>query len=321
MKGTTHVAAIALLILSAGTVAGQELDLHVSADSVTVGERFFVALTAHHEFATGPEFPSVDTIGALSFGDLEVLSLHTRQSSERAGVRIDSVVYEVTTFALDTARVAAIPVRFTAGEDTFTVLTDSAWLPVISTVPDDAEDVRDLAPLVEFPASRWPYVAAAAALLLLALLIALYLHRRRRAGEADTPPPPALPPEQEAMDRLTALERVDLSVAENVQPFYDELSGLLRTYVGRRLHVRAMESTTGELVRELQHRRTPPEAIIERLREVLTASDYVKFADATPPPSQGRELIITSRSIVHEVEHALTPPQQPSSADEAPSIQ
>lgn len=320
MKGTMHLAAIVLLILSARPVSGQELDLHLSADSVTVGERFFVTLTAHHEFATGPQFPSVDTIGTLSFGDLEVLSLQMHRSGERAGIRIDSVVYEVTTFALDTARVAAIPVRFTAGEDTFTVSTDSAWLPVISTVPEDAEDVRDLAPLVEFPSSRWPWVAAAAALLLLALLIALYVRRRRRAGEPDAPPPP-LPPEQEAMDRLTALEHVDLSVAENVQPFYDELSGLLRTYVGRRLHVRAMESTTGELVRELQRRHALPERILERLREVLTASDYVKFADATPPPWQGRDLIATSRSFVHDVEDALTPTEQPSVTDEAPSVQ
>lgn len=321
MKGLLSIVAGVLLLLPAISAAGQELDLHVSADSVTVGERFFVSVTVRHDFTADPQFPALDASDSLTFGDLEVRSLQALETFARDGGRIDSAVYEVTTFALDTAQIGPIPVLFTAGEDTFTVQTETEWLTVISLVPEDAEGVKDLAPLVDFPASRWPYVAAAAALLLLALLIALYLRRRRQlAALISAPPQPPVPPEREALDRLDALEHVDLSIPENIQPFYDELSGLLRTYVARRLHVPALESTTGELIRELRRRRLPAEETTNRLRGVLGTSDYVKFADASPPPSQGRELLGTSRSIVHDVEHELHPPEESESTD-APIVQ
>lgn len=307
-------AAVVVALLAVLPATGQDLDLHVDADSVTVGERFLLSITARHEFAASPQFPELDTSSSLAFGDIEVLAVRGRESFQRSGERVDSVVYEVTTFALDTARVDPIPVLFTAGEDTFSVSTEPTWLPVISLVPEDAEDIRDLAPLVEFPSPRWPYILAAAALLILAVLTALYLRRRRRNGASAAAPPP-VPPEREALERLDALESVDLTVRENIQPFYDELSGLLRTYVARRLHVRAMESTTGELVRELRHRGVPDEETTARLRNVLVASDYVKFADASPSASEGRRLVGTSRSIVHDVERRLRPPEEPDPTD------
>lgn len=309
-----------LLFLVPVPAAGQELDVDVSADSVTVGERFLVSVTALHEFTTDPQFPDVAASDSLTFGDLEVLSIRARDTFERDGGRLDSVVFEVTTFALDSARVGPIPVLFSAGEDTFSVQTEPEWLIVRSLVPDDAEDVKDLAPLVEFPAPSWPYIAGALLLLLL-LVLALYWHRRRRGARSGAEPAaPRIPPEREALERLDALERVDLARPANIQPFYDELSALLRTYVARRLRVPALESTTAELALELRRRKLPAEEVRGRLHGVLAASDYVKFAHATPPSSQGKELLAVSRSIVNDVENELRPPEVTEPAD-APSIQ
>lgn len=308
---------VGLLMLAASSASGQELDVHLSTDSVTVGERFFVSITARHDFAAGAGFPEVEASDSLTFGDVEVLAVRARDSFARPGERVDSVVYEVTTFALDTARVGPIPVQFTAGEDTFTVETEPQWLPVVSLVPEDADEIKDIAPLVEFPAPRWPYAVAALALLLAALLVALYLRRRRRGvAPAAAPSPPPVPPDREALERLDALEQANLTLPENVQPFYDELSGLLRTYVSRRLHVRALESTTGELVRELERRHLPAAETISRLSNVLTASDLVKFADASPPASQGKEMLAAARKIVRDVENELHPPQERETTDD-----
>ncbi|MEX1055877.1 MAG: hypothetical protein WED81_07590, partial [Rhodothermales bacterium] len=124
--------------------AAQDLAVRVSADSVTVGQRFYLSVVARHEFTADPVFPTF--VDSLSFGDLEVLRLHVRDSYREGTERVDSVVYEVTTFALDTARIAPIPVLFTAGEDTFSVLTPEAMIPVASIVPADTQDIRDVAP-------------------------------------------------------------------------------------------------------------------------------------------------------------------------------
>lgn len=301
------VASASWLILLTLPLQAQDLRVHVSEDSVTVGQRFYVSIAAEHDFTADPAFPPPSD--SLMFGDLEVLRLHDRSSSTQENVRIDSAVYEVTTFALDTATVSPIPVRFTAGEDTFSVRTPEVQIAVLSLVPPDAQDVRDLAPLVEFPRSIWPYIVGGALLLLLAALLALYLWRRRqREGEdVATPQAPAEPPYVEAMKRLKAIEHVDLRRREAIQPFYTELSDIFRHYLVRRLHVNAKEMTTGELTRHLAVHDVLQEDTRRELQIVLSLADYVKFADAEPPPEEGRGALSSVRGLVTTIEDELRP--------------
>jgi hypothetical protein len=286
----------------------QDLAVHVSADSVTVGQRFHLSVVAKHEFAADPVFPELTD--SLSFGDLEVLGIPTRESYRERELRVDSIVYEVATFALDTARIAPIPILFTAGEDTFSVLTTESMIPVASLVPGDAEDIRDVAPIVEIPAPIWPYVAGTAVLLMIAAALAFYIYRRRKRAAVEPPAaaaPPA-PPHVEALRRLRALEQVDLADRAVLKPFYVELADTLRHYLARRIHVAAMEATTGELVGDLIRKGAIPASLVDRLQSILTLSDFVKFADAEPPPEQGREALKSSRGFVQEVEQVLQEP-------------
>lgn len=309
-----RIAAAALstcLVFAAVSVQAQELRVQLSEDSVTVGQRFHLSITAEHDFTADPAFPQpTDT---LNFGDLEVLKQLARGSSTRGGTRIDSVVYEVTTFALDTALVPPIPVLFTAGEDTFSVRTPQTLVPVISLVPPDAQDVRDLAPLVEFPRPIWPYLAGGAILLLLAALLAFYLWKRR-GREEPVPTEPHAPPELphvEALKRLQALEHTDLADRDSIQPFYTELSDVLRHYLARRLHVNAKEMTTRELIRKFAHQDLPSADTRRELQIVLSLADYVKFADAEPAPDEGRNALSKACGIVQAVEDALRPAEPP----------
>ena len=296
----------------------REVQLHVLTDSVAIGERFFLAVTARHDTSETASFPLPDNGEALAFGDVEALDAAMHERLLPDGMRVDSSVYLVTTFALDTARVAPIPVAFTAGGDVLVLRTDSTWIPVRSLVPEDAEDIRDLAPLVAFPRSVWWIVAGIALLLLLAAGIAWWIRwRRNRDDENETEIIPPIPPDQEAYDRLDALEKTDLSDRRNVPIFYDELSGLLRTYVARRLHVQALEMTTGETVAQLREQDMPDNQTISRFRNVLVACDYVKFADARPPARQGADLIGTSRSIIETMEMQACTVEEAAAAETA----
>lgn len=281
----------------------REVQLHVLADSVAIGERFFLAVTARHDTTGTTSFPLPGNGEVLAFGDVEALEVAMYERLLPDGIQVDSSVYLVTSFALDTARVAPIPVTFTAGDDVLIVRTDSTWIPVRSFVPEDAEDIRDLAPLVAFPRSAWWIVAGITLLLLLAAGIVWWIRwRRNRDDENETEIIPPIPPDREAYERLDALEKTDLSDQRNMPFFYDELSGLLRTYIARRLDVQALEMTTGETVAQLGEHDIPDSQTVSRFRNVLVACDYVKFADARPPAKQGKDLIVTSRSIIETME-------------------
>ncbi len=294
-----------LAALPATPALAQRVQAYVSADSVRVGDRFFLSLVAEHDPLAAAAFP--EPTDSLRFGDLEVLTQSTRAAYDRGPLRVDSVVYEVTTFALDTAFVPPIAVRFTADADTFRAAAEAFTVPVVSLVPPDAQDVRDLAPIVDFPRSVWPWVLLGAVVLAVtALLGYLYWKRRKSRPAAAEPAAPArvLSPYEEAAERLNTLETYDLDDPAAIKPYYVELSDLLRLYLARRTGINAMECTSRELIRAMVYRGTIPAEATERARVVLDLSDLVKFADARPPTERSRAALADTRETIERIEQA-----------------
>jgi hypothetical protein len=265
----------------------------------------------------------------LRFGDLEVLGRETFDGryggTAQPGIRIDSVVYDVTTFALDSAVVAPIPVEFTAGEDTFAVPTRRAVLPVLSLVPPDAQALKPLAPLAEFPRPLWPWLLLALAVIVLVITLLYYLRERREQQEtpAAPPPPPPVPPYDEAVRRLQHLETsLDPHEVEEVKPFFVELADVLRTYLEARVHVRALESTTREVTERLEARSARdgvPDEVPSRIYSVLALADLVKFADLKPPPAQSDEALSETRAVLDLIEQRLVQRERVAADVPAPS--
>lgn len=305
---------LALMLGLTLDASAQQFETHLSADSVTVGDRFEMTVVIGHDGTREPIFPhlllpdSLRGIAVFSLGDFEILGVRSAGGRDwPGGGRIDSVIYEATTFALDTARVAGIPVGLATGGDTLSAMTPPAFLRIGSLVPDDATELQDLAELATFERSWWPWIVG-----LLALMGVLYGLWRWRNQEEDEPeaveaPEPAIPPYQEAIDRLAQLQQGDLTDPEQVKPFYVELTDILRTYVGRRTHVPALESTTRELLTRLRTSSSGdvlPDDILKEIDHVLTYSDLVKFADLRPILEQTREMVDETRHVIEGAESA-----------------
>ncbi len=304
----------------------QSVEVRLSVDSVRVGDRFYLTLRATHELTTEPVFPSLDA-GAEVFGDLEAIAIEgsgfTQVEGRSPAVRLDSVVYEVTTFALDTAYVPSIPVDFVVDGDTAFYASPPIELPIISLVPEDAEDIRDLAPIVEFPRNVWPWIIG---LLLIAALVAgliYYLSRRGPLIEQVIlrAPEPVVPPYQEAIKRLRTLEKnSDLKEAAQVKPYYVELTETLRVYLDRRLHIHAMESTSDELLMEIEaltRSEILPAQAAYLTKRILQVADLVKFADMRPRPEVGHQALVETRKVLEIIEASF----KLAESQEAPSEQ
>lgn len=304
------------------------MQAYVLQDSVLVGERFLLAVTARHPAGTLPVFPdegvpdSVRLAGGLTAGEVEILLRKAHTTRAIPGGQVDSVVYEAATFALDSAAVGPIPVRFGPTE----VRTASFWVPVTATLPPDAQGIRDLAPLADFPLPLWLWLlllfTLAGIVGALAYLLVRYRFRRHQDIPASVRPP--LSPFEAALQRLALLERTDLHQAESIKPFYVEVSDVLRHYLTERIGVQAMEETTRELVRELQlivQRQPLPEALPQAVQHLLGQADLVKFADARPSAEQGLQVLAQTRATLEAVEAALQPalPQEVPTPEAAPA--
>ena len=118
-------------------------------------------------------------------------------------------------------------------------------------------------------------------------------------------PEPQIAPYDEAVERLTVLQAMDLTQADNIKPFYVELTDILRTYVGRRTHLPALESTTRELLNRLKvssRGSILPDEVVTEIDEVLTHADLVKFADLKPILEQTRSMVSETRDAIEDTE-------------------
>ena len=285
----------------------QRVEAVLSHDSVAIGDRITLTLTALHGFGQPPSFPGLAEPDS-AFGDLVPVGLASAgMRMLEPGTRLDSVVYSVTTFALDTARVGPLPVSFDGGATI--VRSDPMILPIISLVPQEATAIRDLAAPVEFGRPFWPYFLLGLAVLLISVLVWYLLFRRRKPQVIDADPLTPIPrPQDVALDRLHALENAPLATRLQVESYYVELSDAARTYLEARLEVPALEITTRELAQALVDARIQhmvPGGVPKQVERVLSLADLVKFADVTPPVEEGRVALGEAVQIVVRIETKL----------------
>ncbi len=325
---------LGVLLLMVTPSVAQRYDAYPLVDSVTVGERFRIALTVEHDGHAIPLFPLdflPDSLREAPFLDLGELLIIRQIDAGRRTISlnrvVDSVLYEATTFELDSAFVEEMPLGLVSAGDTLIAGTPPVQVNVISLVPEDAEGIRDITTLADFPGSSWLWFLFP---LLVVLGFAYWYWRRRRRGkeerDEDYEPEPEIQPYAEALERLRQLETMDLHDPEKVKPFYVELSELLRNYLKRRADVPALETTTRELLERLQQSIESgimTRELIGEIRAILSHADLVKFADMHPASDAGLSAIGMTRQAIDETESeyearqeiAETEPQSPTKTE------
>lgn len=294
------------IVLAALPCRAQRVEAHLSVDSASIGERFSLIVYALHAFPGEPSFPAAAATDS-TFGDLEVLGIHGAGSRMIDGARLDSVVYDVTSFALDSAHVPPLPVTFEGGAATAT--TEELMLPMKSLVEPGAAAVRDITQLEEFGMPPWPYVLLGLAAVLAGALLVYFLRRKKQplVLEAD-PEPPRVSPYEEALERLRRLEDARPAVPPEVKYYYVELSAALRAYFEGALGLPALEQTTRELVQDFDRatvRHLVPGSIASRTENTLGLADLVKFADFLPPTADHARAVDEAITIVEQVQAKL----------------
>lgn len=130
----------------------------------------------------------------------------------------------------------------------------------------------------------------------LCALAALLVVRRREEIFSGTAAKPRLPPIEELRARLATVDPGGAG-----EPVHTAISLALRTYLGRRLAIRAAEATTSEIQRNLRPTAVPP-ALGKRAVELLRACDGVKFARLTVAPEVSATRLRQAEGIAEEVE-------------------
>ncbi len=149
------------------------------------------------------------------------------------------------------------------------------------------------------------------AALLVALLTLLISRWWRARTRSEPPPPPPTPPWQLAQQELKRLRLSRERAFEEggAEQWVDALSDTMRKYLGARYGFEGLESTTDELLAQLQRVRAP-ELSLPELSALLGDWDLIKFARATPNAEQCEEWVERALGIVSQTIPHVPPPTE-----------
>jgi hypothetical protein len=112
-------------------------------------------------------------------------------------------------------------------------------------------------------------------------LLWYFKKRRRKALEAEAPQEPPRPPHEIAIEALDALRDRRLYQAGRLKEYYTELTDILRHYVEGRFTIPALESTSFQLLRDLEPKVNDANLRL-LLENLLSDADLAKFAKNQP---------------------------------------
>ena len=257
-------------------VQAQTVKTYVSADSLTIGEKFEYSLTLQLDqeynniiFPDTNAFPpSVDLIEKRQF-----------KLSEFA----DSLVYSLQFFGNDDLQIPSLPVNLYTDTDSSELYSEPVTLFFKTVVAEGDTTFKSLRDNFEFPRALWPWILA----LLLLAAFAYWWFKLRENEEQDQKDKisaidPFYNPLEELEKTLMVIKRdSDLAQTKNFKSFYTAVGDSIRKYFEDLYNIPALESTSTELLRYLDAYGVD-ENLIEPTRKVLRKADLVKFAKFTP---------------------------------------
>jgi hypothetical protein len=130
--------------------------------------------------------------------------------------------------------------------------------------------------------------------------IAFFFIRRKKKRDAAIK---QLPPYERALFELEQLDKSHLLENRQTKEYYSKLTEAVRRYIEDEVHLRAMESTTSELIHFLELKKETGELklsdqTITDLQIILQRADLAKFANSKPD-------IITAKEDRSKIEHVI----------------
>lgn len=288
---------LALVALSAGAAEPGTVRVEVEAEGATIGDqlpaRIVVELPSTTHFEPPPVGPNL--------GDFSVIDgawdARVEEESDRR-----RWVWRGHIAAYSTGRLEVPPFRLEVDSPNGRLALESEPVPVeLGSVLTEADEgpeaeIADLKPPASIAADLGPLIKALWILggLLLLALVAWWLQRRyaSRLAAAEVPRDPfhRTPPHVWVYAELKQLLERRLPEQGQVDRFYEELSWILKKYLGGRFRVELLERTSAEVPQELSQAGCPADAV-QAVAELLSDADTVKFARRRPAPQACRDAV------------------------------
>lgn len=284
--------------------AAPELSATLSTNRITVGDRILLTLSATHAADERIVVPAITREPLVAVWDTQTT---TRDLSENRRETTANITF--TSFIVGEHRVATNALLLLApGGREEQIPFPEVTFTVDSVLTNPPPPVADLKPPVKLPTHHaWLKIAATLlAVILVGVAVALLLRRwlRRPVKPVATR---KIPPHEIALTALQALRQRGLIERGEAEPFYVELSAIVRTYLEDRFDLRAPEQTTEEFIRASSQSNALSTEHRQVTADFLEQSDLVKFARFQPDATDMNRAWDAAARLVRETIAEATP--------------
>ena len=300
------IGVIPLLLQVAGAPATLEpraefpvqLGVSVSADTVTVGQRFIAVIRVRAPKGSTIEFPTAsDSASAASVTATQLIGKPAIESLPDSGGTTMSAAYRLAAWDVGLQRLGLpdVAVRFN-GQTGYVSLAGRGVF-VKSVLPEDStlRVPRPPRPAMEIPKFNWlPGLLALAALALALVLWRIWVWYRRRKG---TPVDPFTAAQRE-FARIEAMQLLDSGEGERHAAL---MTDVMREYLASRVPEIERSHTSSELLSASPK----THGMAAGLGELLWRADLIKFAAARVTRDEAEKIGASARDVVRVVEERL----------------
>ena len=174
----------------------------------------------------------------------------------------------------------------------------------VNTIPVDTATFQpyDIKGQIRYPLTFKeviPWVGLALLVAALVWLLVRWIRLRRQNRDFFGKPVVKDPPHIVALRSLEKTRAQKLWQAGKQKQFYTQVTDAVRQYVADRYAVPALEETSAEMLDELKDKDIDP-ALMERLKDLFTTADFVKFAKHNASDEENENAIPTAIRFVNE---------------------
>ena len=300
-KKITFLVLLSVLPLSQ-TANAQQIEVKATIDStdILIGQQTLIRLEVIQPKEVIVNFPNFHPEDTLTT-NVEIVAISKADTSkldkERIVIRLN---YLITSF--DSGSYVIPPFKFQLIDQDYK--TNSLILNVDNIQIREDEEIRDIKPIYT-PPIDWLMVILITLLILLVLAligVGIYFYILKKKNK----PIPLfekqeiiLPPHEIALQKLTKIKEEKTWQKGQDKLYYTQLTDVLREYFSRRFNIQAMEMTSDEIIAALQMDEDA-KIILDKLKQILSVSDMVKFAKRQPTMEESEISIVNAFFVVNQ---------------------
>lgn len=296
---------VLLLALAAPLCRAQDdgaLRSRISRDSILIGDQ--VEWTLDFQLAPG-EAVSISKPGAEPVPGVEALGEMALDTlSDKKGILSLRGRIILTSFDSGSYVLPPLYVLMARADGSIDTLEYTGPRLAVNTIPIDTATFQphDIKGQIRYPLTFReviPWVGLALLVAALVWLLVRWIRLRRQNRDFFGKPVVKDPPHIVALRSLEKTRAQKLWQAGKQKQFYTQVTDALRQYIADRFDVAALEQTSAEMFRDLQDKDIEPE-LKEKLKDLFTTADFVKFAKHTASDQENENAIPTAIRFVNE---------------------